>query len=174
MSGVSDVIASFILSMLEDQDGVELRRNELAQYFGCAPSQINYVLTTRFSVDHGYVVNSKRGGGGYILIRRIPAESRSLQSCLTEQVGQEISLARARALLQNLEQNGLLSKREAAMMAAAVNNIPMLSAQLQDYARSHLLKNMLLALLGGSCGQKANESKNKSNAEGDGSLPQEV
>lgn len=172
MSGVSDGIARFILSLLEDQDGVELRRNELAQYFGCAPSQINYVLTTRFSVEHGYVVNSKRGGGGYILIQRIPAESRSLQSCLTDQVGQEISLARARALLQNLEQNGLLSQREAAIMGAAVNNIPMLPAQFQDYARSHLLKSMLMALLGGSCKQNANHRENKS--EGDENPSQEV
>lgn len=148
MSAMSDGIESFILSLFQDQEDVELRRNELAQYFGCAPSQINYVLTTRFSVDHGYVVNSKRGGGGYILIRRIPAEQRSLQDCVTEQVGQQISLHRARALIQNLLQSRVLTAREAEMMRAVIGNIPMLAASAQDYVRAHLLRAMLLTLLG--------------------------
>lgn len=165
MSGISDGIETFILSLLEGQDVVEFRRNELAQYFGCAPSQINYVLTTRFSVDHGYVVNSKRGGGGCIFLRRIPAEQRSLQSCLTEQIGQEIPLARARALLQNLQQNGLLTPRESAIMGAAISNIPMLAADCQDYVRAYLLRAMLLPLLGGDGGETRANPNEKSKEE---------
>lgn len=162
MSGVSDGIESFILSLFQDREDVELRRNELAQYFGCAPSQINYVLTTRFTVDHGYVIHSKRGGGGYILIRRIPAENRDLQSCLTEQVGQQISLHRARALIQNLEQNGVITQREAAMISAAMGNIPMLAANVQDYARAYILRAMLRTLLCGGQEKNTGEAENLS------------
>ena len=70
---LSDVIEAFIKDMLESthKSKVEIKRNELANYFGCAPSQINYVLTTRFTMDRGYYVESRRGGGGFILVRRI-------------------------------------------------------------------------------------------------------
>ena len=63
MAQLSDTIERFIKDLMEEGSHVELRRNELAQHFGCAPSQINYVLATRFSVDHGYVIESRRGGG---------------------------------------------------------------------------------------------------------------
>ena len=65
---LSDSIERFIKTLLEQEETeIELKRNELAEYFGCAPSQINYVLATRFTPDHGYVIESQRGGGGYIL-----------------------------------------------------------------------------------------------------------
>ena len=65
MAQLSDNIEHFIKELMCDDTHIELRRNELAQHFGCAPSQINYVLATRFSVDHGYIIESRRGGGGY-------------------------------------------------------------------------------------------------------------
>ena len=71
--GVSDRITAFITALLEEEQGndwLELKRNELAQIFGCVPSQINYVISTRFNPQHGYEVESKRGGGGFIKIRR--------------------------------------------------------------------------------------------------------
>ena len=71
--GVSDKIESFITELLknEDDEWLELRRNELATFFNCVPSQINYVISTRFNPEHGFVVESRRGGGGYLRIRRI-------------------------------------------------------------------------------------------------------
>ena len=71
MAQLSDTIEKFIKDLMEEETHVELRRNELAQHFGCAPSQINYVLATRFSVDHGYVIESRRGGGGFVRIVRM-------------------------------------------------------------------------------------------------------
>lgn len=71
--GISDLIAGFIQDALDEANGVlELQRSDLAQRFGCVPSQINYVMSTRFSPEHGYIVESRRGGGGYIRIRRVP------------------------------------------------------------------------------------------------------
>ena len=75
--GISDVIASFIQSALDETDGVlELQRSDLAQRFNCVPSQINYVMSTRFSPEHGYIVESRRGGNGYIRITRVRTDAR--------------------------------------------------------------------------------------------------
>ena len=71
MAQLSDSIERFIKELMDEGTQIEVRRNELAQHFGCAPSQINYVLATRFSVDHGYIIESRRGGGGYVRIVRM-------------------------------------------------------------------------------------------------------
>jgi Transcriptional repressor of class III stress genes len=151
MSMVSDGIEAFICSLLEDCNEVELRRNQLAQYFGCAPSQINYVLTTRFSIERGYLVHSKRGGGGYVLVERIPHTSNTLQQCLTERIGRSISLLAARSLIANLMQNGAISEREAAIMRAVIDQLPMASGEKQDAMRAYLMQNMLKAVLHHQC-----------------------
>ena len=87
---LSDTIESFIKQMLgaSEENGVELKRNELAEYFGCAPSQINYVLATRFTPDHGYVVESHRGGGGCIRIVHVERDQGDfLDYLIRERVG---------------------------------------------------------------------------------------
>ena len=152
MSVVSDGIEAFIRSMMKEDDEVELRRNELAQYFGCAPSQINYVLTTRFSIERGYLVRSKRGGGGYILVQRIPYDGSDLKTCITEQIGQAISLPRARALLANLRQNQAVTARETNVMLAVLDKLPMVSVDQQDAVRAYFLKRMMTAVLHENCG----------------------
>ena len=81
MARISDVIAQFINDMIEDEKNKEviIQRNELADKFNCAPSQINYVLTTRFTTEKGYLIESRRGGGGYIIIRRVEYNSKEKQ-----------------------------------------------------------------------------------------------
>ena len=93
---LSDSIEDFIKALMEDeqdqQQAIELRRNELAEHFQCAPSQINYVLATRFTPDHGYVIESRRGGGGYIRIMRLASTSREeLLQSLYQRIGMSIS-----------------------------------------------------------------------------------
>ena len=91
MAQLSDTIEKFIKDLMEEGTQVELRRNELAHHFGCAPSQINYVLATRFSVDHGYVIESRRGGGGYVrIVRMHQSPEGNLLSVLLQRVGTEI------------------------------------------------------------------------------------
>ena len=84
MAQLSDSIEHFIKELMSGGTQVDLRRNELAQHFGCAPSQINYVLATRFSLDHGYIIESRRGGGGYVRIVRMQsrAEKNFLETLL--------------------------------------------------------------------------------------------
>ena len=101
--GISDVIASFIQSALEETDGVlELQRSDLAQRFNCVPSQINYVMSTCFSPEHGYIVESRRGGNGYIRITRVRTDRKTLLMHVINSIGDELDAASARAIVQNI------------------------------------------------------------------------
>ena len=148
MSAMSDHIEQFINELLDKEDGAELKRNELAQYFGCAPSQINYVLTTRFSLERGYMIKSTRGGGGHITIMRINVDQDELLHSLTcDGIGEAISQAQARAFVARLRENGCISERESGIMLAACGDLPMVPQNVRDYVRANTLKAMLVAVL---------------------------
>ncbi len=146
---LSDAIEQFIKTMLtQEAPEVELKRNELAEYFNCAPSQINYVLATRFTPDHGYIIESRRGGGGYIRIFRMAQDtSEQLLYLLHERVGDSIDALAASHLVQQLRERELVTDGEAAMMNAALSpqalSLP-LPAEMKDALRARILKNMLL------------------------------
>ena len=146
---LSDTIEQFIKAMLtQDEQDIELKRNELAQYFNCAPSQINYVLATRFTPDHGYIIESRRGGGGYIRIFRMEQDtSEQLFYLLRERVGDSISVLECSHLITQIKERGLITQPEAALMLSAVSqqalSLP-LSAAMKDALRAKILKSMLL------------------------------
>jgi transcriptional regulator CtsR len=150
MSVLSDAIEQFIKELMSEYEGkIELQRNELAQHFNCAPSQINYVLATRFTPDKGYIIESRRGGGGYIRVLRLSVEtSEHLFMLVTTRVGEQISERDAQDVICRLVESDAVSKREGALMHAAVSdkalNIP---AMLKDKIRASILKQMLLVLL---------------------------
>lgn len=146
MAQLSDTIEQFIKELLEGDAQVELRRNELAQHFGCAPSQINYVLATRFSVDHGYIIESRRGGGGYIRIVRMRERSpETLLSAILERIGNSISEENAVALISNLMERNIVTKNEARLMRAAVGrNALALPVSAKDVLRASVLSNMIV------------------------------
>lgn len=145
MAALSDNIERFIKDLLTDDTRVELKRNELAQYFGCANSQINYVLATRFSVDRGYLVESRRGGSGYVRVIRISTKDVDLLSNLLERIGTQINEEDARAIILRLYELKLVSANEARLMQAAVNqdaiNIPISS---KDALRASVLKSVIV------------------------------
>lgn len=146
MAQLSDTIEQFIKELLEGDAQVELRRNELAQHFGCAPSQINYVLATRFSVDHGYIIESRRGGGGYIRIVRMRERSpETLLSVILERIGNSVSEENALALISNLMERNIVTKNEARLMRAAVGrNALALPVSAKDVLRASVLSNMIV------------------------------
>ena len=113
---LSDSIETFIKTLLaEDEPEVELKRNELAEYFGCAPSQINYVLATRFSPDHGYLIESRRGGGGYIrIVRIVQSGAQQLMYLINERIGDAIGEEEASRLVQQLTEQKLVTAQEGA------------------------------------------------------------
>jgi len=145
--GISDIIAGFIDEMLSDTGGTaELRRAELANRFNCVPSQINYVISTRFSPEHGYIVESRRGGGGYIRIKKIAMESEMLIMHTVNAVGDRVDTNSASALIANLRQNGAISNEEATLIMSAIGHNALRPARPieRDTLRASILKQMLM------------------------------
>jgi len=115
---MSDLIESYLKNVLLSNETVEIRRSEIADQFNCVPSQINYVINTRFTIQQGYVVESKRGGGGYIRIMKVNlVDEMDILNTLGDLIPLQLSVREANHLLQNLYENELISKREAQMMA---------------------------------------------------------
>ena len=149
-SNLSDIIENFIKELLEanNYSAVEIQRNILAQQFDCSPSQINYVLSTRFNHDRGYIVESRRGGGGYIRIFKVHSSMEGeLERILNESIGESITLNKSSDLLFALEDRGVISQREMKIMQSvlsdrSLNNI---SYDYRNIIRANLLKEMILA-----------------------------
>ena len=146
---LSDSIEQFIKAMLsQEEQEVELKRNELAEYFGCAPSQINYVLATRFTPDHGYIIESRRGGGGYIRIFRMQQDTgKQLMYLLNERIGDSITFLSASHLIQQLREREFVTATEASLMLSAISqqalSLP-LPEELKNALRAKILKSMLM------------------------------
>ncbi|MDL2233531.1 CtsR family transcriptional regulator [Ruminococcaceae bacterium OttesenSCG-928-L11] len=148
--GISDTIACFINDILEMEGGsAVLQRAELAQQFKCVPSQINYVITTRFSPEHGYLVESKRGGGGYIRIRRVRLDPKQLIMHTINAVGDEIDSGCVRAFLSNLLDAEAIDRKSAMLMASALNDKSLAAVPLvrRDQIRADIFKQLLVGLV---------------------------
>ena len=147
---LSDMIEEFIKELWgKDETQVELKRNELAEYFRCAPSQINYVLSTRFSPERGYVVESRRGGGGYIRITRVRTTPRQLMMHTVNAVGDALDRSTAEALLSNAVGAGALSPAAARLIAAAVSDqaLRTVPPAHRDAVRSSFFKYMIVTAI---------------------------
>ena len=148
---LSDAIEQFIKELLnEEAPEVELKRNELAEYFGCAPSQINYVLATRFSPDHGYLTESRRGGGGYIrIVRVVQSGSQRLMYLVNDRIGDSLGEEECLRLISQLKEQGIVTADEAALMASAVStralSVPVPDA-LKNAMRAKMMKSMLTTI----------------------------
>ena len=151
MSRLSDIIEQFIKGLMEDAstDMLEIRRNELADHFNCAPSQINYVLATRFTIDKGYYIVSRRGGGGFIRIQRLDTESKPyIGQIIMEYIGDSISQFDAERILDSMEKKGIITPREREIMKAAMNEKSLnVFSPSKDIVRAGLLKSMLSVLI---------------------------
>lgn len=145
---MSDIITARILNMLEQSElGIaEIQRNELAALVGCVPSQINYVLSSRFTPEHGYVIESRRGGGGYIKITKIRLDRSSALMHIINSVGRAIDPATARILIENTAQAELITKSVADVMQAAISSAVLheIPPLYRDTYRAAVLKQMLL------------------------------
>ena len=148
--GVSDIIAGFIDEVLSEMGGTaELQRAELANRFNCVPSQINYVISTRFSPEHGYIVESRRGGGGYIRITRVAMEPKMLIMHTVNTVGERVDINTATALIANLHHEGAISGPEARIILSAIGNNALRPARQEerDIIRASILKQILINTL---------------------------
>ncbi len=145
---LADAIEAFLKSALESQGSVVMRRRELAERFRCAPSQINYVLMTRFAWGDGYVVETRRGGAGFIRVTRVKLPQRADLRELVAELGDAVTQEQAGALIRLIWQAGLVTAREAALMMAVVRResiaVPLPD---RDRVRGSLLRAMLLEVL---------------------------
>jgi len=151
MRNITDIIEQYLKNILiNSEDGaVEIQRNELADQFRCVPSQINYVISTRFSLEKGYIVESKRGGGGYIRIQRVEISKQGgVLEYIFRTIQSEVDQTSAEGLIYQLEEAGIVNSREANVLRAAVSRESLvIKLPLRDQVRAVLLKNMLIALL---------------------------
>jgi len=147
----SDLIANFILSAIDDStDGfAELQRSTLAEMFSCVPSQINYVISTRFSPERGYAVESRRGGGGYIRISRVRQSPRELIMHTVNAIGDRLDLNTATAFVSNIYEAGIITKGTARLILTAVGNNALrpIAAGDRDTVRASIFKYLLVALI---------------------------
>lgn len=151
MRNISDVIEDYLKKILEESKKgyIEIQRNELADKFQCVPSQINYVINTRFTIEKGYVVESKRGGGGYIRIRKVNVvdEQRFLQRLLNL-IDQDISQTSAENIIDRLVELELVTDRESRLMKAVIQRrVLPFEVGVRDRLRANLLKAMIHALM---------------------------
>ncbi|NLJ98634.1 MAG: CtsR family transcriptional regulator [Tissierellia bacterium] len=151
MSGISNIIENFIKQMLEEAESgiIEIGRNDLAEQFGCAPSQINYVLTTRFTPYKGYYIESRRGGGGYIKIIKVGIEEdKNMEDLIVNTIGDSITKNKGYHIIEGLIEEKVVSKREGRLMKAAIEDIALQGASKgKNKIRADILKNMLLVLM---------------------------
>lgn len=149
-NNLSDIIEDFIKELLEANNfrAIEIQRNLLAQQFDCSPSQINYVLTTRFNNDRGYIVESRRGGGGYIRIFKVKSSMENeLERILNDSIGDSITLNKAFDLLYALSERSVISYRELKIMQSALSDRALSNVPYDDRnkIRADLLKEMILS-----------------------------
>jgi len=149
MANISDVIEAFILDSMGEDNEIDISRNELASFFSCAPSQINYVLQTRFTLDRGFIKESRRGGGGYIKITKISLEDDdSVAKVVLSSIGEEISIKRAGQILSRLSEERVISLKEKGLIESMISDEALkVPFAIKDKLRAQSLKSCLLYLL---------------------------
>ncbi len=146
---LSDRIAKQIFDLLEKSDGeTEIQRNNLAALFGCVPSQINYVIASRFTPENGYAVFSRRGGGGYIRITRVSSEKNLLLMHIVNSLADAVDMQSLRAILQSLGFNGVITRPEAELVLAACSDNALKPAdpRQRDVLRASIAKQLFIKL----------------------------
>lgn len=148
---ITEKIAAMIEQMLEEAGGTaEIRRNDFAGRIGCVPSQINYVISSRFSPQHGYIVESRRGGGGYIKITRVRMDTSTLLMHVFASVGEILSENEVRSYLAVLLQNEIISPEDVKIYAAMMSDNSLSAIErreLRDAVRADMFKTLVLNLI---------------------------
>lgn len=147
MSSISDVIEQFILSTMAEDDAVEISRNDLAKYFACVPSQINYVLNTRFTVNRGYVIESVRGGAGFVKVIKVNTDNNYLNSLL-EICSIPMNYLKGCQVLDNLCGKKLLTESEANLLKRAISSKSLNNpVNMEEMLRANILKEVIIELI---------------------------
>ena len=145
---ISDMIEEFIKDLFDDDDKIEIQRNYLAEKFNCVPSQINYVISTRFKPTQGYYVESRRGGGGHITITKINVTRSNYLMHIISSIGDSITAQEVSIFISNFLSYDIVTKNEAKLLKVATSdNVLTVEQKEKDKLRANILKNMLINLV---------------------------
>lgn len=146
---LSDVIEEYIKDIIADEEFVELQRNELANMFNCVPSQINYVISTRFVPELGFYVESRRGGGGYIRINKVDLSKSEQIANIIDKIRGKLSQSVADVYLNEFLRYNILNKNEASLIRAAVSDksLDKVEKSIRDFVRADIFKCMIINLV---------------------------
>lgn len=147
---MSDMIEEFIKELFEEEenDYIEIQRNDLAEQFNCVPSQINYVISTRFKPSQGYYVESKRGGGGHITIKKINITKSNYIMHMIPSIGDKLTAQEVDIFISNLLSYEIITKEQAKLLKVATSdNVLTIPQQYRDTLRASIFKNMLINLV---------------------------
>lgn len=149
MAKLSNSIEEFLNSLLEDADGIlEIQRSKISDRFNCAPSQINYVLTTRFTPYKGYYVESRRGGGGYIRIVRVEIKNKNrMEKIFNDEIGDSITKDKSDQIIEELKNLEYISARESELLKVSLSDRSLAKAENKNELRADILKNIMLVIL---------------------------
>ena len=144
--GISDMIEEFIKDLFDEQnEAIEIQRNELAEHFNCVPSQINYVISTRFKPSQGYYVESQRGGGGHILIKKVTNTKEDYILHIISNIGNELTANEVDILISDFLTYNIITAKEAKLLKVATSdNVLNVNKEIKDKLRARIFKNMLL------------------------------
>ena len=142
------MIEDFIRELFDEGNSIEIQRNDLAEKFNCVPSQINYVISTRFTPSHGYYVESKRGGGGHITITKVNITKSNYLMHIISSVGEKLTAQDVNIFISNFLSYDIITKTEAKLLKVATSdNVLNIDSQTRDKLRANIFKNMLLNLV---------------------------
>lgn len=145
---ISDMIEEFIKELFEEENSIEIQRNDLAEKFNCVPSQINYVISTRFKPTQGYYVESKRGGGGHITIRKVNITKSNYFMHIISSMEDRITSQEVSIFISNFLSYNMITEKEAKLLKVATSdNVLVVGQNDRDRLRANIFKNMLLNLV---------------------------
>lgn len=150
MARISDIIAEFINTAIEEDKERKaiIQRNELADKFNCAPSQINYVLTTRFTFEKGYIIESRRGGGGYIVVKKVTYNNeKDRLNIINNSIGERLTYSEGVSIIDNLLKSNLITLSEFEIIKISLNDRTLSSVEDKNKVRAELLKGMITVIL---------------------------
>ncbi len=145
---LSDMIEEFINDLFDEENKIEIQRNDLAEKLGCVPSQINYVIQTRFKPSQGYYVESRRGGGGHITITKINVTKSNYLMHIISSIGNKITAQEVSIFISNFLSYNIITPKEAKLLKVATSdNVLNVEPQVRDKLRANIFKNMLINLV---------------------------
>lgn len=146
---MSDIIEAYLKEFLKTKEHIEIRRSDIAEHFDCVPSQINYVINTRFTQEHGYLVESKRGGGGYIRILKVELIDEVDQiDAMLDLIGNQLTQRSGINIIETLIKRDLITEREGTLILSVIEKsvLSSISGEKEQEARAELLKIFLYQL----------------------------